>query len=107
MRPGGAGWPARRCRAGAGQRGPGASSNSKPKKTTPDPKALCGYGLLRADTAAMLLRFVQGRPVSQVTEEFLGWLCERLAAGGRKALLLHRFSIWLSRGLCPGGAAGA
>jgi hypothetical protein len=27
-----------------------------------------------------LLRSGQGRPVSQVTEDFLGWACERLAA---------------------------
>jgi transposase len=53
-----------------------------------DPKALSCYGLLRADTGGMLLRFVQGRPVSQVTEDFLAWVCERLAAEGRQALLL-------------------
>jgi hypothetical protein len=56
----------------------------------PDPKALACYGLLRADTNELLLRFVQGRPVSQVTEDFLGWACEQLAAEGKKALLL----IW-------------
>lgn len=36
----------------------------------------------------MLLRFVDGRPVSQVTEDFLGWVCDRLAADGKRALLL-------------------
>jgi hypothetical protein len=56
----------------------------------PDPKALSCYGLLRADTGGMLLRFVRGRPVSQVTEDYLGWVCHRLAAEGKKALLL----IW-------------
>jgi hypothetical protein len=56
----------------------------------PDPKALSCYGLLRDDTGTMLLRFVQGRPVSQVTEDFLGWLCARLAAAGKTALLM----IW-------------
>jgi hypothetical protein len=55
-----------------------------------DPKALACYGLLRGDTGGMMLRFVQGRPVSQVTEDFLGWACERLAAEGKTALLL----IW-------------
>jgi len=55
-----------------------------------DPKALSCYGLLRGDTGGLLLRFVQGRPVSQVTEDYLGWVCERLAAEGKKALLL----IW-------------
>src|SRR3954452_10285573 len=58
------------------------------KKGDPDPKALACYGLLRGDTGGMLLRFVQGRPVSQVTEEYLGWVCQRLASEGKKALLL-------------------
>jgi hypothetical protein len=59
-------------------------------RTDPDPKALSCYGLLRDDTGQMLLRFVQGRPVSQVTEDYLAWVCERLAQEGKKALLL----IW-------------
>jgi transposase len=54
----------------------------------PDPKALSCYGLLRADSGEMLVRFVQGRPVSQVTEDFLAWVVGRLAAAGKKALLL-------------------
>ena len=53
-----------------------------------DPKALSCYGLLRADTGGMLLRFVAGRPVSQVTEDFLAFLSSRLAAAGKRALLL-------------------
>jgi hypothetical protein len=55
-----------------------------------EPKALACYGLLRGDTGGMLLRFVAGRPVSQVTEDFLAWACDRLAAEGKGALLL----IW-------------
>ncbi len=54
----------------------------------PDPKALCCYGLFRADTAQMVLRFVDGRPVSQGTIDYLAWVCERLAVEGKKALLL-------------------
>ena len=50
-------------------------------------EALACYGLLRADSGAMLLRFVEGRPVSQVTEDFLGWLCGRLAALGQKVFV--------------------
>ena len=57
-------------------------------KADPDPKALACYGLLRDDTDQMLLRFVAGRPVSQVTEDFLAWVCVRLHAEGKKALLL-------------------
>lgn len=51
-------------------------------------EALACYGLLRADTGAMLLRFVEGRPVSQVTEGYLGWLCARFAAEGKKVFVL-------------------
>ena len=57
-------------------------------RSDPDPKALSCYGVLRQDTGAMLLRFVRGRPVSQVTEDFLGWVCDRLSAEGKAALLL-------------------
>jgi hypothetical protein len=51
-------------------------------------KALACSGLLRADTGGMMLRFVEGRPVSQVTEDFLAWACRRLAKEGKRALLL-------------------
>lgn len=36
----------------------------------------------------MLLRFVDGRPVSAVTTAFLDWCCTELAAAGKTALLL-------------------
>ena len=57
-------------------------------KEDPDPKALACYGLLRSDSGGMLLRFVDGRPVSQVTVDFLSWVCDTLAREGKKALLL-------------------
>ena len=60
------------------------------EKSAPDPKALSCYGLLRADTGKLWLRFVTGRPVSAVTTQFLAWVCERLAEEGKRALLL----IW-------------
>jgi hypothetical protein len=53
-----------------------------------DPKAVCCYGLLRADTEKIWLRFVQGRPVSGMTTQFLAWVCEELGKEGKKALLL-------------------
>ena len=58
------------------------------EKQDADPKALACYGLLRADTGKISLRFVTGRPVSVITIEFLTWQCERLQAEGKKALLL-------------------
>jgi hypothetical protein len=65
-------------------------------KDDPDPKALACYGLLVrwADplaerlTEQMWLRFVQERPVSAVTTQFLNWCCDRLGAAGKTAFVL-------------------
>ena len=61
-------------------------------KDDPDRKALACYGLLiRQPHSAqdqMLLRFVEGRPVSAITTQFLAWSCDQLAAQGFTALLL-------------------
>lgn len=61
----------------------------------PDPKALACYGVLlrQWDEAGqcnerMRLRFVDGRPVSAVTTQFLDWCCQQLAMEGKTALLL-------------------
>ncbi len=43
--------------------------------------------MLRADTGGMLLRFVEGRPVSPVTTQFLSWLSQHLFQEGKRALL--------------------
>jgi transposase len=42
-------------------------------KNDPDPKALACYGMLSANNGDVHLRFVSGRPVSQVTTDFLQW----------------------------------
>ena len=76
-------------------------------KGDPDPKALAAYGFLvrlqQPDGTAravsprrapgpngeeVWLRFVDGRPVSVVTTQFLAWVCERLESLGKQALLL-------------------
>ena len=64
-------------------------------KDDPDPKALACYGLLvrwhdpkQGAQEATWLRFVQGRPVSALTTQFLAWCCTKLAAAGKAALLL-------------------
>ena len=59
-------------------------------RTDPDPKALACYGLWLPARERMLLRFVDGRPVSAVTCAFLAWVAERLAAEGVRLLAL----IW-------------
>ena len=64
------------------------------RKEDLDPKALACYGLLLRDRKVqaeqMLLRFVDGRPVSAVTIDFLMACCERLATQDITALVL----IW-------------
>src|SRR5919204_3996359 len=63
----------------------------------PDPKALACYGLLARcwDAASrrsedLWLRFVDGRPVSAVTIDFLRWCAVRAQEQGKRAVLL----IW-------------
>jgi hypothetical protein len=52
------------------------------------PKALACSGLLRTDQDRVLLRFVEGRPVSRVTTDFLAWGADRLAAEGKRVWAL-------------------
>jgi hypothetical protein len=61
---------------------------NEPARHDPEPKAVACYGLLRTDTQSMLLRFVDGRPVSAVTTQFLAWLTAQLAVEGKTALLM-------------------
>jgi hypothetical protein len=68
----------------------------EPAKTDRDPKALACYGFLvrrpghPTAKECMLLRFVQGRPLSAVTIDFLKWSCQKLARQRVKVLAL----IW-------------
>jgi len=64
-------------------------------KDDPDRKALACYGLLVSCPAApetlpeqVWLRFVEDRPISAVTTQFLAWCCDKLAQVGKKALLM-------------------
>lgn len=69
-----------------------------PSKEDPDPKALACYGLLvrwgmpttEDSSQQVWLRFVDGRPVSDITTQYLAWCCDKLTAASKKALLL----IW-------------
>jgi DDE superfamily endonuclease len=58
-------------------------------------KALACYGLLARWQAAdgttqegMWLRFVDGRPISAVTTQFLAWCCQQVADQGQRVLVL-------------------
>ena len=60
-------------------------------KDDPEPKAISCYGLyLPQMTEKMRIRFVDGRPLSSVTTQFLSWCSEELEAAGKRFLLL----IW-------------
>ena len=56
----------------------------------PDPVAICCYGLLRQDTDKVMVRFIEGRPVGDLTAQFLSWVCEQLRAEGKSRLVV----IW-------------
>ena len=60
-------------------------------KADQERKAICCYGVLlpQGDQPdKMLLRFVDGRPISQVTCDFLLWLAEKMVAQGKTAVVL-------------------
>ncbi len=59
-------------------------------KDDPEPKAISCYGLYMPEFAQTWVRFVDGRPVSSITTQFLSWCTEKLEALGKKVLLL----IW-------------
>jgi hypothetical protein len=56
----------------------------------PDPDAIACYGFLRHDTHKVMLRFVEGRPLDEVTVQFLEWLCWSVAQEGKRVLVV----IW-------------
>jgi transposase len=53
-------------------------------------KALACYGLRvrGAEAEQVWLRFVDGRPVSAITTQFLAWLCDKAQALGKRVLVL-------------------
>jgi transposase len=71
----------------------------------PDPDAICCYGLLRNDTGRVIVRFVEDRPLGDITIQFLWWVCEVVAEEGKRVLIIvwdeaswHRsdaVSIWV------------
>jgi hypothetical protein len=62
----------------------------KANDNDPDPIAICCYGMLRKDTKKVMLRFAEDRPLSEVTIQFLAWLCQELEDEGKKRLIV----IW-------------
>jgi transposase len=62
----------------------------KSEEGDPDPDAIACYGFYRYDTRKINVRFVEGRPVGDITIQFLEWLCEGVAKEGKKVLVV----IW-------------
>jgi hypothetical protein len=56
----------------------------------PDPDAIACYGFYQYDTRKVSVRFVEGRPVGDITVQFLEWLRAGLADEGKKVLVV----IW-------------
>jgi hypothetical protein len=54
----------------------------------PEPKAISCYGLYLPQIDQTWLRFVDGRPVSSITTQFLQWSCQKLEAAGKKKVLV-------------------
>lgn len=55
-----------------------------------DPKAIACYGVYLRAQAQMLVRFVEQRPVSDITCQFLEWVCEQMRQMGKRVMPL----IW-------------
>ena len=60
------------------------------EKEDTDPKAISCYGTYIPELKRSWLRFVDGRPVSAITTQFLEWCCQKLEPLGKKVLVL----IW-------------
>ncbi len=59
-------------------------------KPATDPKAIACYGVYLRTASQMLIRFVEQRPVSEVTCHFLEWVCQQVNQLGKRVLSL----IW-------------
>lgn len=59
-------------------------------KDDPDPKAISCYGLYLPQLEQTWLRFVDGRPISAITTQFLSWCSKRLYERAKKVWVL----IW-------------
>ncbi|OWY67799.1 hypothetical protein B7486_29690 [cyanobacterium TDX16] len=59
-------------------------------KTDTDPKAIACYGVYLRSHSQMLLRFVEQRPVSEITCSFLEWVCQKVGEMGKRVMPL----IW-------------
>jgi transposase len=60
----------------------------KSDRNDPDPDAICCYGFLRNDTHKVKLRLVEGRPLADLTIQYLDWLCSEMDREKKKVLIV-------------------
>jgi transposase len=60
----------------------------KSYRNDPDPDAICCYGFLRNDTHKVKLRLVEGRPLADLTIQYLDWLCSEMDREKKKVLIV-------------------
>ena len=99
---GGAGWRARRCTPGARRPRCGSSSRRWARRSRPQGAGLLWAALLRPRRHApeeIWLRFVDGRPVSAITTQFLAWAARDWRRRARRR--------WCWSGTTPRGMSAA
>jgi transposase len=57
-------------------------------KDDPDPEAIACYGIYRLDTRQVMVRFVEDRPLGNVTIQFLDWVCWSISQEGKRVLVV-------------------
>jgi hypothetical protein len=73
----------------------------------PDPDAICCYGLPRDDTGRIIVRFVEDRPVGDVTTQSLSWACEVVGKEGKRVLtVVWDEASWHRADAVSGGVRG-
>lgn len=72
----------------------------KEDRDDPDPVAIACYGFLRNDTHKVAVRFVEGRPLADVTIQFLDWTCWSVAKEGkRRSIVIWDDASWHTAGV--------
>ena len=86
---GGAGWPCPPSVASPRRSKPHRLVQRSVAKDDPDPKAISCYGLYLPGLGDTWLRFVDGRPVSSITTQFLSWCLREARSGGQEGPAAH------------------
>jgi hypothetical protein len=64
-----------------------------PRRDDPEPKAVACYGIYVPELQRTWIRFMDGRPVSSITTQFLDYCIQKLAAAGKEGHKAMRSEI--------------